>query len=265
MIRVIWLIWAIQIFQVNALAGAWALESGKGQIISTTIYDRAYKAYDDNWALSEDVNFQKLDSRVYWEHGWSETVNLVASTAVQDVDYLSRDGRSQVKGLGSSFLGLRYHLNNTGENQLAMQGSIVIPGKGENISDADLGRGGMGFEARGLWGRKWSVLGINGFVDAQAAWIYRPEDNPHSYAAEMTIGTKIFDNVEWLSQAFYGHTESDRRDIDEIDPNSSLKVQESLVYHANKKRSYQIGFIYTAAGRNIVKEQALIASIWQRY
>lgn len=248
-----------------AYAGAWALPQGEGQIISTTVHDTANQAYDDKWKLTRDVNFAKVDSRFFMEHGLTSKLTLVLETAIQDVDYTSRDGRTKVQGLGNSAMGARYQFFKKGKHVTAIQGTFILAGNGENISDADLGRGGNGLELRALYGRSFKALKRDGFVDLQAAWIYRSGQSPDSYKSDISLGINATKNIQLIGQAFYSKTNGQVLGIDRVLSNESLKLQASLVRKTSEKRSYQVGVFQTVAGRNIVKEKAVIFGVWQRY
>lgn len=249
----------------EAFAGAWAQPPGTGQIISTTTYDTAERAYDDKWKLNRDVSFAKTDSRFFMEHGVTSKLTLVTETAYQDVDYTSRDGRTKVQGFGNSALGLRYQFFKKGRQVAALQSTFILAGSGENISDADLGRGGNGWELRALYGRSFKALKREGFIDLQAAWVYRPGISPDSYKSDATVGINATKSIQLLGQAFYSKTNNQVLDTDRILSNESLKLQASFVRKTSKKRSYQFGVFQTVAGRNIVKEKAVIFGVWQRY
>lgn len=263
--RLVMIVTMISFATTKSHAGAWALPKGKGQIISTTTYDTAGQAYDDMWKLSRDVSFSKLDSRLFVEHGLTSKLTVVVETAYQDVDYTAREGRSQVSGVGSSSLGLRYQAWDKWGFIGSLQGSYILAGSGENIADADLGRGGNGVELRGLLGRSFKVLDRNAFADIQAAWIYRPDDNPKTYKADVTLGIDVLKKVQFLGQGFYSHTEAQVIGSDRILANDSLKAQISLIWNQSEKTSYQIGVFQTVAGRNIIREKALSVGIWRRY
>ncbi|MGJ8563214.1 MAG: hypothetical protein ACSHXY_06645 [Alphaproteobacteria bacterium] len=248
-----------------AYAGAWVMPEGKGQTISTTVKNTAHRGYDDQWKLSQEADFSKFETAFYWEHGLTPKLTLIGTTAWQDVDFLSRDGRKEVQGFGTSSLGLRYQIYNQGRTVAALQSQFVLAGEGEIVPDADLGRGGNGIEIRALVGRSFKVLGREGFFDGQSAWIYRGGSSPDSYKVDATIGVTATKKIQLLGQVFYSATGEQTLGIDRVLPNESLKLQGSVVRRRSAKTSVQAGIFRTVAGRNIVKETGFIASVWRRY
>lgn len=241
------------------------MPTGKGQVISTTVNNRSSRGFDDRWALSQSAEFSKIESGFYWEHGLTDKWTLVATTAWQDVDFLSRTGRKHVKGFGTSSIGGRYHVFKKGPTVLALQGRYILAGKGEIIPDADLGRGGNGAEIRALAGRSFKVFKRDGFLDVQTAWTYRAGNSPNSFSADLTAGFSVNKKRQLLLQAFYSATGEQLIGNDRILPNESVKLQGSFVLKRSKKTSVQAGYFRTISGRNIVRESGAMASIWRRY
>lgn len=257
--------WCAAFAPAYAHAGAWPLPEGSGQVILTTTYDTANRSYDGNWDLTQEINFSKTDTQLFLEYGLTPKITLVLETALQDVDYTSRDGRTRVQGFGNSAVGVRRQIFHKDRSVLAVQGKFILAGTGENIPDADLGRGGNGVELRGLYGRNFKLAGRNGFLDTQAAWIFRSGNAPESYKADITLGLNLTDKIQILGQNFYSRTGDQILGVDRILSNESLKAQISVVRKQSAKRSYQFGLFQTVAGRNIVKEKAVFFGVWRRY
>lgn len=247
------------------MAGAWPMPVGKGQVISTTVSDRASRAYDETWALSREVEFSKFDSQFYWEHGVTPKITFLGTTAYQDVDFESREGQTSVQGFGNSTLGLRYQIFAKNRTVAAVQGRYVWAGKGENITDADLGRGGNGVEFTALAGQSFKVLGREGFVDLQSSWTIRGGNAPHSFKDDITVGLHLTPRLQVIGQGFYSQTGSELIGFDRILANESFKLQGSFVLKRSKKTSVQFGVFRTVIGRNTVQEVGTFAGVWRRY
>lgn len=259
------LLFGVTCLSSPAFAGAWPMPAGKGQMISTNVTNRAAKAFDDRWKLNREVDFAKKDSHFFWEHGLTSKITLVGTTAFQDVDFTSREGRKQVTGFGASSLGARYPVYRDKKNIVSLQASAVIAGNAENISDADLGRGGNGIELMVLAGRSFKIGKRRGFIDIQSSWLYRSGASPHSFKDDITIGLDVTPRYQLLAQGFYNRTNAQLLHNDLILPNESYKLQASVVHKRSARTSYQFGGFRTVAGRNIVQESGVFAGYWRRY
>ena len=275
----------------NAFAGAWTQDKGAGLIISGTSYNRANLAFDSQRKLSTPVDFEKIDSTFYAEYGVTNKLTLVGTTALQDVSFTSSEGPQIFRGFATSKLGLRYGVNTNSPWKLAVQPSLVIPAGGESIPDGDLGIGGAGAEMRLLAGRSIKLWNKAGFINAEAAYDYRSDGAPRQITTDLTIGVELVEHVQFISQAFYRHTNDAAFERDVILANESLKLQASVVIdlpnirlkkgHENdegaareieedksnlpRKTSLQLGVFQTVAGRNIVRERGVMLTLWNKF
>jgi hypothetical protein len=249
----------------QAFAGAWTLDRGRTLLISGGIYNSADRAFDGNGQASQSVTFQKVEQRIYLEHGLGSGLTAVVQGALQEVDYTASQGEERFSGFASSKIGLRAGLKPRGNWVLAVQPSLVVPAGGEGIPDGDLGRGGYGIELRALAGRAWRAGNMPGFVDAQLAYERRLKDAPQQIFADLTLGIRPRKNLQIIGQGFYHRTGNFRNRLDPVLQNQSLKLQASLIYDFGPKTSLQIGAFRNVAGRNIVREQGGLLMLWARY
>lgn len=274
----------------NAFAGAWTHDKGKGLIISGTSYNQANLAFDSESSLTTPVEFQKIDSTFYLEYGLTDQLTLVGNSALQDVTFTSSEGLQNFSGFATSKLGLRRGININSPWKLAVQPSLVIPAGGESVPDGDLGIGGIGAEVRVLAGRPIKLGNRYGFFNAEAAYDYRSGAAPRQITADLTLGIQMINHVKIIGQGFYRNTNDAVFDGDAILANESLKLQASIVVDlpnwnfkkktnaeddeeaivedapkSTRKTSLQLGVFQTVAGRNIVREQGVIVTLWNRF
>ncbi len=250
------------IFPLQASAGAWPTDIGTGQIISTSLFDNASQAFDENGDVRQNVSFSKFEGSAYVEHGLTTKTTLVLQSSFQDIQFRAGIDDVDFSGLGETYLGLRHLLWRDEKTVISAQGGILLAGAGEAIADADLGFGTTHFEARALLGRSFKLANRDGFFDIQAARRFRPGNFPSEWRLDATAGWRPVKNMQILAQGFYTAGEAQ---FEIARRNTRLKLQTSLVYDRNTKISYQIGMYQTVAGRNIVKEQAFFIAIWSRY
>lgn len=257
----------VMIFGVcTAHAGAWLLPQGEGQVISHFTYSASERAYDASRKVGARVDFKKSEQSVYVEYGLTRRVTVVASGAVQDISYIARDGRERYNGLAPARLGVRAALPSVSKRWiLSVQPSLIIPSGGENVPDADLGRGGTGGELRVLAGRNLRVAGRPAFFDAQAAYEYRGSDAPQQASIDLTLGVDITRKVQLMGQVFSQYTTAGRFDADDVLENDSVKLQGSVVYKYGAKSAVQFGVFDTVTGRNTVRQSGVSVGLWQRF
>jgi len=249
-------------FPLQASAGAWPTEAGAGQIISTSLFDNASQAFDENGDASQAVSFSKFEGAVYMEHGLTAKTTLVLQSSFQDIQFRAGVDDVNFSGLGESYLGLRHLLWDDDKTVISAQGGVLFAGAGEAIADADLGFGTTHYEARVLLGRSFKLAKRDGFIDLQAARRFRPGNFPDEWRLDATTGWRPVKNIQILAQGFYTASEAE---FEIARRNTRLKLQGSLVYDRSAKTSYQIGLYQTVAGQNIVKEKAFFIAIWSRY
>ena len=254
-----------------AFAGAWPVPKGKGLVISTSLYNKANKAYDENGKLNLDVTFSKLEEGIYIEHGLRKNTTLILQSSVQDISYLEEiDFNSDIFngnekdyfGIGESYLGLRQLLWQGDKTVFSAQGGVLLASGGEAITDADLGLGATHFEARLLLGRSFKISNKDGFVDLQIARRFRPGKFPSEWRMELSSGLKFSKKTMFMLQGFYTEGEGA---LGLARDNSRLKIQPSFVYDKSSKTSWQAGVYQTVRGHNIIREQAVFIGIWKRY
>ncbi|PHR91029.1 MAG: hypothetical protein COA69_13315 [Robiginitomaculum sp.] len=246
----------------SARAGSWPAPPGKGQIIQTNLAVKATKSFDMTGELGQPAVFSKYEAGVFWEHGLNEKTTLVVTSSYQDLNFRAGVDNVKFKGFGETGIGLRRVLWRDGSYIVSAQGTVIVAGTGEGVSDADLGLGSTQYEARILAGRSFKLAGRDGFIDGQAAWRFRAGRAPDEWRLDVSAGWHPMPEWQILAQTFYvdsqvapGFARGTKR----------LKAQASLVYHKSERTSYQIGLYQTVLGENIVQEKALFISVWQRY
>ena len=248
-----------------ALAGAWPTADGHAQIISTSVYSTAGHEFDANGKLSRKANFKKLEDQIYFEYGVTPKLTAVMATSFQDVDYVGRNGRERFQGFGETQLGVQYTFLNQGKWVLSGRVSGLIGGGGEVFPDADLGTTGNGFEIRALAGHSYVLGKKKGFAELQAAYRQRGNAIPQEWRLDATVGIEPRKRLKLIGQGFYSRADNGLLDVDRVRGNQSLKLSASAVYQRKKNRSYQFGYYQTVWGKNIIREKALTAGVWQQF
>lgn len=245
----------------GAQAGAWPQAPGSGQIILTATYDLAVKGFDRDGALRDPVRYEKTELSAFVEYGLFSRVTLVGRAALQDVTIQTPAGREQREGFAASEIGVRVLALRRARDVLSVQGTLIVPGVVENVSDLRLGEGQYDYEPRLLYGRSFRALGGDGFAEAQFGWRFRSGAPPDEARVDLTLGLT---RGKWMGLAqVFGlrgtNASPPRRDYD------SVKLQASIVYEIAAGTRVQAGAFHTVWGRSIVQEMAAFAALWRAF
>lgn len=248
-----------------AMAGAWPTPDGQAQIISTTVYSTAGHEFDSGGKLSREASFKKLEDQIYFEYGVTSRLTAVVATSFQDVDYVGRNGRERFQGFGETQFGVQYTFLDQDRWVLSGRVSGLIGAGGEVFPDADLGTTGNGFEIRALAGRSYEFGKSKGFAELQAAYRQRGNAIPEEWRVDATVGIEPRKRLKLIGQGFYTSARNGLLDVDRVRGNQSLKLNVSAIYQRKENRYFQIGFYQTVWGKNIVREKAVTAGVWQKF
>ena len=248
----------------RALAGAWNLPPGDGQIITTFNYSQANDAYTDIEGLDSTVEFTKNELRVFYEHGLTKHITAVVNAAHQTIGFEGLQSSINFSDFDKTEIGLRYELIRREGLAVSVQGSYILGG-GPPESILDVSSRRDTFELRGLWGQSKEFENYVLFFDAQAAIRARNSEEVEDWRTELTLGWK--DKKKWMALLQGYHTEraSFGRDGFVVPIQKRTKLHASVVYEYKKNRLLQFGYQQTLGGRNIVKERTLSMGTWIRY
>lgn len=248
----------------EAIAGAWNLPPGDGQIITTYNYSQAEEAYTDIEGLDSAVEFTKSEVRVFYEHGLTQNVTAVINAAHQTIGFNGLQSSIDFRDFDKTELGLRYEIKRREGLAVSVQGSYVLGG-GPPESILDIGSREDTFEFRGLWGQSFERENDVIFFDAQAAIRVRNTDRIDDWRTDLTLGWKDKKKFMVLLQGYHTERSAFGRDGFVVPTQKRSKLQASLIYEYKKNRLVQFGYLQTLGGRNIVKERSLSLGTWLRY
>ncbi|PHS23189.1 MAG: hypothetical protein COA85_10170 [Robiginitomaculum sp.] len=247
----------------RAYAGAWPMEKGKGQSISTFTWQGGMHGFDRHGKARVDLSFQKYENAIFMEYGLTEKWTVVARPAVQNVRLRFEDVVDQAKGLGATELSLRRALPGWKKWVLSAQAGSFIPGSVENGFDKPLGQSGLDWEVRALAGRSLNMAGRHGFVDLQLAFRERSGGSGNEIRLDTTLGSQITRRMQvHLQSNIVVGLPSSRPDIRTVD---SFKAQASAVWFFRRKTGVQLSLSRTLTGRNVVRDSGLTLGFWQRF
>lgn len=243
-----------------AEAASWTLDRGHLQMYSGVTSSRAKQRFNDSGTPSDKIFFNKLLVQNLMEYGLTDAVTLFAAP-----EYISAETNMDHRGVmrvrsTSVEAGMRILLLSR-IGMLSLQTSGRSAGAFGMSTAVDDDAGGQ-FELRLLYGRSFKVLGRDAFLDVEAAerWIGWPRPNELDFDA--TIGL-------WFTKDFLAMFQSfNMISSGEVQPPYERyrlhKLQVSLVQCVTARWALQGGYFIAPAGRNTVKEQGFVVSIWYR-
>ncbi len=243
----------------RALAGAWTLPPGAGQIIETLFgWSGAGAPYGAAAAPAET----RLEARTYVEYGLAPGLTLVGQGAFERYA-LTAPSADVFRGLDYSGAGLRKKIWSNDAFVFSFEAAAFVPGARSASRPAQAGATGGEGEARALAGYGFNLWGRPAFFDIEAAYRWRAAGPPDEWHADITLGVEPIPRLTALLQNF--DTISARSRDPEFPAWSSHIAQFSLVYALDEHWSFQAGAFASYATAKTNSERGLLAAVWRKF
>lgn len=261
-------------------AGAFLQPAGEGQVIVTTAFSDATKAYDARGRLISAPSFSKFEVRTYVEYGAADWLTIVAepsymnfrgaSPQFDQLNLLIEEAkagaplllpsapRPRFAGIGSGWLGARVRLVEFGSLIISLEASLraATPSARQFL---DM-KGQFQEDVRLQFGRPIEFFGMAGFADAQIGYRGRGQ-NGDEIRADFTYGLRPFDDVLLLAQSFTAVAPWDSGSTF----TASQKFELSAVYDVTNNISVQLGALAAVHGINASAERGVVSALWYRF
>jgi len=234
-----------------ALAGAWTQGEGETLLITTARLGKADEGYDAYGFRSQSRDFEKREVEAYLEYGLRNSLTLVFAPSYQSVDDSSR----HESGLAYADLGLRVRLYDGKFGVISVQPLLILPGTTSGSDNPLTGSGRLEEEARLLVGNDFTLFGLHGFQNVEAAYRYRGAERSQ-LRSDVTVGVDLGPRVQVFAKSFT---------ILGQDDFLMQKVQGSLSYALTPRWTVEGGYGITVAGRNVVAERTSFLALWFKY
>lgn len=251
---------AMVLFAREAEAGAWTLPKGETQIITDATYSQATSGFDHRGKAGQSLQFQKLLVSLNGEYGWNDWLTLVLAPEYAHAR-LSKPGRKSERANDLGFLGgARIRLLQE-HGILAVQVTAKAAGAFDMPVSAG-GAPGRQIEVRVLYGTNFTLLGQDGFFDAEIAqrWIAGPRAD--EVPIDLTVGLRISKRDQILVQSFNILAEGNARPP--FGYYRSHKLSLSLVTDLRPGLSLASGAYFSPAGQNALAERGVSLGLWIR-
>jgi hypothetical protein len=245
-----------------ALAGAWTLPAGTGQVTITTTMSTATRAFDTSGMLQPTARYNKIEPQGWLEYGLTDRFTGIVAPGLQHIDIASPTD-AQRTGLGYTEFGGRYSLLQGNSWVFSGQATMRVPGTNETSNPAAIGYTGAETDVRALFGNSFTVYGMPAFVDLQLAQRFRAGEPPNEFRADATFGIRPSERWMVLAQSF--NVISEGAGSPPFSSYEYFKLQLTALYALTPSWSVQFGGFSTYAGRNALQENGLVLGAWYRF
>lgn len=245
-----------------ALAGAWTMPEGDGQVIASVTASAA----DRSFGNTSPIRFRRILVQTYTEYGWRDDITLVAATETASVNvtqngvpYYARDNAlsAGVRWRADSALGI-------GDwGVVSVEAGVRFAGAFNFAISANRDTGGQGGQIRLLYGNSFRLWDRNGFVSVEAGEEFFTGERPDETPLDITAGLWLGEDHLLLAQSFNLYAQAGR--IAAYPAFNSHKLELSWVWRWTPRTLFQLGAFFSPAGNNALVEEGAGLSIWRKF
>jgi hypothetical protein len=243
-------------------AGAWTLDTGRGQVIVTATPTESTQAFDLSGKLQSFPRYSKDEVQALIEYGATDWLTLIGIPQVQHVS-IAAPYEGQRTGLGYSEFGGRVRIWSNDAWVASVQTTFRMPGTFDRTNGAAIGYYDPELDIRGLVGYIFKLGTWPAFIDVEAAQRERFDGPPDEFRADATFGIQPADKWLILLQSF--NVISEGHGTWGIPSFAYYKFEASGVYALTPALSLQLGVVTTYAGRNALQENGLVFGVWYKF
>jgi protein XagA len=242
---------------VPAAAQAFTQAEGKGRVISSVIYSRSTRGFDDDGHVRDIPDYEKLEVYLLGEYGVTDALTLLATPSFRDVQVR---GEEDSTGLGFTDFGARYRVAAGGRFTLAVQGLVRIPGQTRRDRLAQVGQTDMEYDLRA----QGAVTFKGGhFAIVEGGYRWSSGDPPDQVNIDATLGVRATPRLLLLASTYNSLSDGAGRDI--FRPYRYHNAYFSAAYDLSPAVTLQVGALGTMAGRNALRERGAFGGVWFRF
>lgn len=246
----------------TALAGAWMLDEGTGQLIVTGTAMQASRFFSTGSDLQPIPHYNKDEAQALVEYGLTNWFTAMFAPSLQHVD-IAAPFSGERSGIGYTDLGGRARIWSDASWVVSGQVLVRIPGAYDNSNPAAIGYTDPEVDIRGLVGYSFKAGTMPAFVDVEVAQRFRIGGPPDEFRTDVTFGVNVTDKWLLLAQSF--NVTSEGAGSWGFGSFGYYKLQVSAVYAVTTKLSLQLGGYSTYWGRNALQENGLVTGVWYKF
>jgi|BarGraIncu00222A_1022003.scaffolds.fasta_scaffold26636_2 hypothetical protein len=245
-----------------AVAGAWTLDEGTGDMFVTSTAMQASQYFTSGSALQPIPHYNKDEAQALIEYGVTNWFTAMFQPSLQHVD-IAAPFSGERSGLGHTDIGGRAKIWSDDSWVVSAQATFLMPGTFDKTNPAAIGYTDPEIDLRGLVGYSFKAGTMPSFVDIEVAQRYRIDGPPDEFHADVTFGIRPIDKWLFLAQSF--NVISEGAGTWGYGSFAYHKFQLSAVYSLTTALSLQLGGYSTYWGRNALQENGLVVGAWYKF
>jgi hypothetical protein len=245
-----------------ALAGAWTLPEGTGQLVATVTASTSTSVFDNSGGLASTPRYNKLELDDLLEYGVTNQFTVLFQSGLQHIN-IAAPTNAERTGLGYTDFGGRYQFLQINGWVLSGQATLQIPGVTNTSNPAAIGYTDVEADFRGLLGHNFMLGAMPAFIDLEVAHRQRGDGAPNEFRADATLGVQVLPRWMLLAQSFNVVSEGAGSPV--FGSYQYYKLQLSAVYSLSPTWSLQGGGFTTYVGGNALQENGAIFGVWHQF
>lgn len=245
-----------------ALAGAWTMPQGEGQVIAGVTASAA----DRSFGNTTSIRFRRILAQTYTEYGWKDGLTLVAETETASVN-VTQNGVPYYAQDNAVSAGVRWRADGTlglsDWGVFSVEAGFRFAGAFNFAISANRDTGGQGGHVRLLYGNNFRLWDRDGFVSAELGEEFFTGARPNETPLDLTAGLWLGENHLLLAQSFNLYAQ--KGSIAAYPAFNSHKLELSWVYRWSPRMSLQLGGFFSPAGNNALVEEGAGLSVWRKF
>jgi hypothetical protein len=245
-----------------ASAGAWTPDQGHGEVIVTTLFDRADSAFNQAGHFTPTPLYRSLQASAFVDYGVTDWLAVLVKPSVQSSS-LGPPQDQRYTGLGNSEMGAQARLWRDDSTVLAVQANLIAPTTAGAVNSWLAGSRNAAFDLRLLLGENVAIGALAGFVDLSGGVRVRGGPAPNEAHADLTFGLYATPSLLLMAQSFI--ILSGPSSNPDYPRWAQAKAQFSLVASLNPDWRIQLGGYTTLAGQNAYRENGALVAVWRKF
>jgi hypothetical protein len=244
-----------------AIAGAWTLPAGKGQVIVTGTFLGADRYYDSRGRILRGPSYRKFEASAFLEYGFTDRFTGLFSPSLLATSVAG--GGAAYVGPGYTEIGGRFRLLGGESWIVSLQASARLPAPANRLNPAAACCTATEADVRLLIGKSFMLGAWPSFINAEAGYRLRGGLTEDELRIDVTLGVRP--RPDWLILLQSFNVLANDGDAGIFTEARYHKVQLGAVWDFAHQWSLQLAGIVTISGRSAPVEAGFVTGLWYRF